>query len=399
MSIPFPRNCSQESPVSQRGEARTADAVFALFSNDCARIVAEPLKDFARLSSGSKPYCAVAPRSLAEAVEIVRVASRERIPLRVRGAGHALNGSSLPAPGELVFETRRLASVRYERPGTVTSGAGVNLWILNDLVRQRGFSLPVINDGYAGPSVGGYLAAGGFGANSCSHGGFWENVAEVVLLTSVGVVRVTRDDAMFPWLFGAMGQLGVVLEVTLDVVSGEDNHDVRYPAGVCETDDAMYSAAANVSAPSAEDQRRLYWFTLFVNRGQLACAQGELSTLQAQHATVFEYCEPYCYLIRHRGRVVAPLVYPVAEDFYAIGRWGFHTDASPKGLQRLTAFDTDFMRLVARRGYRRYVQSELSSGPETYRQYFDPDVLARLEQHKRCTDPSSLFNRDWIFQT
>jgi FAD/FMN-containing dehydrogenase len=374
--------------------------LFALFSKYCARIVAEPLQDFGRLSSGSKPYCAVAPVSLAEAVEIARVAFRERVPLRVRGAGHALNGSSLPTPGELVFETRRLASVRYERPGTVTSGAGVNLWVLNDLVRQRGFSLPVINDGYPGPSVGGYLAAGGFGAGSCVHGGFWENVSEVMLLTSVGVVRVTRDDAIFPWLFGAMGQLGVVLEVTLDVVSGEDNQDVAYPAGVCETDDAMYTAAAHVSGPPAEDRhRRLYWFTLFVNRGQLACAQDELSSLQARHATVFEYCEPYCYLIRHRGRVVAPLVYPVAEDFYATGRWGFHTDPSPTGMQRLMAFDTDFMQLVARRRYRRYVQSELSSGPETYRQYFDQEVLARLEQHKRWADPGSLFNRGWMFPT
>lgn len=384
--------------MSEEREIRTPGEVLALIANHEARVVAEPLQDFGRLASGSSPYCVVAPRSIHEAADIVRIATHQRIPLRVRGAGHALNGSSLPRPGELVLDTRGLAWIRYERPGTVTSGAGLNLWVLNDLVRERGFALPVVNDGYAGPSAGGYLAAGGFGAGSCTYGGFWENVSEVMLLTSAGVERVTRHDAIFPWLFGAMAQLGVVVELTLDLISSEDNHDFPYPAGLFESDFALCSAAARVSGAPAEHQdRRLYWFTLFVNSEQLACAKEELSTLQAKHAAVFEYCEPYCYLIRHRGRAVAPLIYPIAEDFYAVGSWGFHADASAAGLQRLHAFDGDFTRLVARRNYRRYVQSEIASGPETYRHYFDPDILARLEEHKRSTDPSCIFNPDWIF--
>ncbi len=128
-------------------------------------------------------------------------------------------GSSLPRAGGLV-DTSGLTWVReVRRPGTVTCGAGVSA----DAERHRAASR-VDPSGcerrIRGTERGGYLAAGGFGPGSRAHGGFWENVYCVALLTS-GCRPSRRDSPLFPWLFGAMGQLGIVVELTLDLVAVE----------------------------------------------------------------------------------------------------------------------------------------------------------------------------------
>jgi FAD/FMN-containing dehydrogenase len=194
--------------------SRPAEVLAALFAAHQPRVVAEPLSDFACLQTSASPFCEVAPRSVDEAAEVVRIAVHCHVPLRVRGAGHALNGSSLPRAGEVTLRTRNLAWVRYDEEDTVTAGAGMGLWSLRDLLNAKGFTLPVVNDGYEGPTIGGYISGGGFGPGSQRYGGFWENVAEVTLLTPAGVQRVARHDALFPWLvwgrvpWGGVGAVG-----------------------------------------------------------------------------------------------------------------------------------------------------------------------------------------------
>jgi FAD/FMN-containing dehydrogenase len=378
-------------------ESRTAEALRRLFSHCGAHVVGEPVTDFSRLHRSASPFCAVAPCSPVEAEEIARVAARERISIRVRGAGHALNGSSLPRAGELVFDTRNLTSLRYEQPATVTAGAGLPVWVVRALVNRDGWTLPVVNDGYSGPSVGGYVAAGGFGPGSADYGGFWENVLQVRLLTPNGVESVRRHDALFPWLFGAMGQLGIVLEATLDLVPLVPAAAANFNSYSISELEVRHALMSPQGPPTSEGDRRLYWFTLFVSDRDRRAASEELAALQLHHAGTFEYLERYCYFIRHCGKVAVPLVYPHAEDFYALGIWGFHDDASPKGIRQLHAFESDFMRLALDRSYRRYVQSELPSGPDTYARYFTPDILASLRVIKRQLDPRGIFNAGWLF--
>jgi FAD/FMN-containing dehydrogenase len=307
-----------------------------------------------------------------------------------------MNGSSLPQAGEVLVETRGLKWARYERLGTVTCGAGLRLWALAELVHQHGYSLPVMNDGYAGPTAGGYLAAGGFGAGSASHGGFWENVEEIVLVTASGAKRISRQDASFPWMFGAMGQLGLVVELTLTLSPGRLLGP--YPQGYAEPSHQIQTCDARASgAPAEEADRPLYWFTCFVAERDLAEASAALAVLRAQHSDALTFREPYTYVIRHCGRVVAPLVYATAEDFCAVGMWGSLENTSVSALQRLGDLEAAFMSLVLQKGYRRYVQSELVSGSDAYRSYFEPSVFARFAKLKCAVDPACLFNADSVF--
>lgn len=361
-----------------------------------ARIEAA-LGDFSGLRSGAPAYWELAPRNAGTAQRIVQAAFGHGVPLRLRAQGHSLNGASLPRASELLFSTRNLRHVRFEAPGTVTAGAGVVLWILQYLLRRQGFDLPVLNDGYPGPTVGGYLAAGGFGPRSAAHGGFWDNVLGVSLLDGRGEVqRVAADDARFPWLFGAMGQLGIVLEATLAIVPLQANAPPPYPEGRVQVAPQLAPPKVPPEYATQADES-LFWFTLFVPDARLEEAHRALSALERRHTQALRFRERYRYPIALRNWL-PPLLYPKARPITATGAWGWLTDGSPGGRERLLEFDREFMALaLAEPAYRRYVQSELPDGPEVYEQCFGAPTYAALHRLKAELDPRGLLNRGSVF--
>jgi hypothetical protein len=377
-----------------RAQAEWLSSVFAEFRPS---LVDDPLADFSGFRLQGAPCCQVTPRRPDTVARIVRLAHERNIPVRIRAQAHSLNGSSLPVPGELLLSTRNVRHVSFDEPGTVTVGCGVVLWILQDILRRHGFDIPVLNDGYPGPSVGGYIAAGGFGPRSAEYGGFWNNVLEVLLVDGCGRPRqIGSRDPLFPWLFGSMGQLGVFLEARLAIIPLNASGSPRYPAGTKLV--APRLVEPKVPPEYATDgQERLFWFTLFTPDEHLDEAHQDLSTLESRHRGALRFQERYRYPILPRG-TVAPLVYPYARPFTATGAWGWLTDSSPDGIDALHEFDRGFMALAASKPhYRRYVQSELPSGPETYRQCFGEEIYQALQSHKAETDPGSLLDRGSVF--
>ena len=355
-----------------------------------------PVADFSGLRTSAAGFLETAPSTIQELARTVSIAARQSAPLRTRAQGHSLNGSTLPAPDELLLRTRELREVRFAAPGTVSAGAGTVLWTLQGVLRAHGFDLPVLNDGYPGPTVGGYLAAGGFGPNSGVHGGFWHNVLAVRLVDGRGRVReVGAADPLFPWLFGSMGQLGVFAEATLAIVPFEGT--APYPAGKSLRAPALDAPPHLPLAFAPKGDERLFWFTLFVPDEELADARRELAALEARHARALRFAERYTYPVRHRG-LVAPLVYPQPRPFTATGAWGWLGDASRASVERLLEFDRDFMALAhSRPDWRRYIQSELPAGPEVYRQCFGAERYDALRKLKSELDPAALLNRGSVF--
>jgi FAD/FMN-containing dehydrogenase len=370
-----------------------AQSLCAAFAEFRPRLRERPLADFSGLGAGASAFCEVAPRSAEAAAAIVRAAHGRGVPIRIRAQGHSLNGSALPAAAELVLATRNLRQVRFEAPGTVTAGAGVVLWVLQHFLRRRGFDLPVVNDGYPGPSVGGYLAAGGFGPRSAEHGGFWDNVLEIRLIDGRGeLLCMNSDHKTFPWLFGSMGQLGVVVEARLAITGS-----APYPADRVFSVPELAPPKIPPEYAVGEDES-LFWFTLFVPDERLGEAHTDLKGLEQRHRGALRFQERYNYPIRSRG-LMPPLVYPEARPVTATGAWGWLGDKSTAGKERLLEFDRDFMEVAASRPwYRRYVQSELAREPATYARCFGAPTYARFSELKAGLDPSSLLNPGSVFR-
>jgi FAD/FMN-containing dehydrogenase len=381
------------------GDAEAAERLHGLFGQFRPRMVKGPLVDFSRLHRGARTFCEVSPVSALETSEIVRLAGQYGVPVRTRGCGHTLNGSSLPRHGELLVSTRALIHARLQSDGTIYTGAGDVLWHVDSLIRAQGCALPVVNDGYAGPSVGGYVAAGGFGPGSRTAGGFWENVAELTVVDGQGAIhRLSREAPLFPWLFGSMGQLGIIVEARLETVpqtavSAFDDHGRL-------TVDSKPPAAEQL-APSAQESPdeagKLFWFTLFVDESHLDDAHARLDSLELRYSTVFTFLRRYAYFIAHR-HTAAPLIWPQATPFYAVGSWGTPKDGVSTDRSGVLEFDTEFTEMALAHGYRRYVQSEVPCGPHLYERCFGSEVYSRFRELKQHQDPDHLLNRGWVFE-
>lgn len=369
-----------------------------LFAEFRPRLVAPDLTDFSGIHAPDMRCFEVAPRSVEMLVRVIQLAAARDIPLRIRAQGHSLNGSSLPRADELLVSTRNLRQLRFEEPGTVTAGSGIVLWVLQHMLQGHGYDVPVLNDGYPGPTVGGYTAAGGFGPRSAIHGGFWNNVVSLRFIDGRGRLHtVTPADALFPWLFGSMGQLGVIVDARLAIIARDGSNTLPpYPAGT------VLQAPELVNPPippefETTNSERLFWFTLFTPDEHLDEAHQALSVLEKTHEATLRFQERYRYPIRPRG-LIAPLVYPYGYPFTATGAWGWLIDGSTRGIAALTAFDRDFMALAeSTPHYRRYVQSELPCGPDVYRRCFGESVYTALRQHKTDLDPGAILNRGSVF--
>ncbi|WP_437552511.1 FAD-binding oxidoreductase [Sorangium sp. So ce367] len=370
-----------------------------LFSAFAPRVISGPISHYGGLRRSAEAFCEISPASSAELADALGKAHRHGVPVRIRGQGHGLNGASLPGAGELLLRTERLGDVRFEAEGTVTAGGGAVLWDVRDVVERHGFTVPVVNDGHAGPSVAGFVAAGGFGPGSSLHGGFWENVAAVTLVDGTGRLRrVDRDDALFPWLFGAMGQLGVIADATLDLVPLDRANPPPYPTGAGATREHIAASQA-LKGPVPDEHERaeeLVWFTLFTPGKRLAVAQARIAALEAAHAGLLDYRRRYAYPIRQR-RPVPPLVYPRDEPFFAIGSWGALRPPPGDAAGPLRAYAEELTRHAVELGCRRYIQSEATWDVDAYRACFGDETYEALRDLKAQQDPALLLNRGAVF--
>lgn len=378
---------------------RTPKEIRDIFTPFEARLSSCAISDYGGLNMSAATFCEIAPRTGAELAEAVKLACTTGVPVRTRGRGHTMNGSALPSSHELLIRTERLCDVRFEAEGKVRAGSGIALWALRSYVNRFGYDLPTVNDGYNAPSLGGFVAAGGFGPGCERYGGFWENVASLTVVNGRGEIRcIRRDDELFPWFFGGMGQLGIVIDAELDITPLEPGAAPPYPTGAgASTEEIAASPELHAAGPPEEERgKHLFWFTLFVPAERVADAHAQLSAIEAKYQDVLIYRPRYDYSIVHRA-VVATLVYPRAESFVATGAWAILDGLPAEGVRAVRAFEADFAALTARCGYRRYIQTELPAGAEAYRSYFGEEIYESFRLRKTREDPAAIINRGWVF--
>lgn len=271
----------------------------------------------------------------------------------------------------------------------MTVGAGAAVWDLDQMLRTHGFQLLLCNDGGAATAtVGGFAAAGGIGADAWRHGGFWETVDEILLLTGSGeTMRCRPGDDLFPWIFGSMGQLGLIAEVRLRIRRADDDPSAPYPKGL-----------KGEVVPSSSAWEHNVWFTLFVPEDASERAAGQLDDLARRHRGVWQPRGGYRYFVRFHT-FNPPLLYPTQESFCAVGVWGMTAPSvADLDVDGLRALDSDVAALVASEpAYRRYVQSELTFGQFDFAGYFGEAVFPAFRECKLACDPRLLLGRGSVF--
>jgi glycolate oxidase FAD binding subunit len=166
-------------------------------------------------------------RILDEFAERVRAAAASGAPLRIRGGG-SKDFYGEPAQGELL-ETAPLAGVSSYEPTelVVTVRAGTSLTELETLLAERGQCLPFEPPHFGGgATVGGMVAAGLSGPARASVGAVRDYVLGLTMINGRGELltfggQVMKNVAGYDvsrLMVGAMGTLGLIVEVSLKVM-------------------------------------------------------------------------------------------------------------------------------------------------------------------------------------
>jgi glycolate oxidase FAD binding subunit len=164
---------------------------------------------------------------LDELARRVRAAAAGGTPLRIRGGG-SKDFYGEPPQGELL-DTAPLAGVTSYEPTelVVTVRAGTRLADLEALLAERGQCLPFEPPHFGGaPTVGGMVAAGLAGPARASVGAVRDFVLGLTMVNGRGEVltfggQVMKNVAGYDvsrLMVGAMGSLGLVVEVSLKVL-------------------------------------------------------------------------------------------------------------------------------------------------------------------------------------
>jgi len=381
-------------------------SVLDFFSHFALKTVEQPLYDYGGLHCSVAPYPVFYPQNIEQLQEMVRICGENKICIRLRASGHTFNGCSLPRSNELLVRPDFLDSFAFNAPGTVDVGAGSVVWDIRDLVNDYGFDLPVCNGGWAGPTLGGYISAGGFGQgkSSATHGGLWENIDGIVLVNgSAKICEILNSDSRFPWLFGSYGQLGLIAQARLKLIPLKRNPTPDYPLGRKgkvarrqKTDPKEHDSRPD------EEIRRLFWFSLLVSPEKEGRGWADLAKFARQFPNEIKpeggWMGPLIggqpigcfYSILHKN-FHPPLIYPRQETFYVMALLA-RLPTGETNRQRTLEIEHYFIELARNSGHRLYLQAENIGRTIHLPDYYGPQTFEKFLELKAEFDPKDLFN-------
>lgn len=343
------------------------------------------LNDYSFINSWSGENFSAHPKTPEEAAKAIKDISDSGKKIRIRGRGHSMSGISIPDEhsNEILLLTYDLDYYEVLENGYVKLGAGISMYAAQNFLKELGLDLRVINDGNMhGPSVGGYLSAGGFGVTSETFGGFWETVQSLTMIDGLGNIHtITRNMPEFKWFFGSMGQLGLIVDVTIQV-DGSANKPQKGHIPY-----TLYAESPMLTHPSGG----IFWFTAFAPPSKEENLKSKYEAIKEKHPKTLDYLPDYHYTITFK-EFNPPMLYPKNETFKAIGIWGTPKDVNNIDTQAIRALEKDFHTLITSDPeLYRYIQTEYLSEKNELSDYYPNEIKQDFFTVKNKYDPKDIF--------
>lgn len=206
---------------------------------------------------GGTAHCApsrlVVPQSVDELAAAVRAAAERGETVKPVGAGHSFSEIAV-APGIQIgmsgFQGVRAVDADRKR---ITLGAGTHLHQIPAMLEPLGLAMTNLGD-IDRQTVSGATSTGTHGTGG-AFGGISTQIRGVTLVDGTGQVRtVGEDDPDLKAAALGLGALGVLTDVTLQLVDAFAIEAVEAPADADETIDGFLDRVASV------DHYEFYWF-------------------------------------------------------------------------------------------------------------------------------------------
>jgi glycolate oxidase len=261
---------------------RALDALKPIFGN---RVSQSPMHRMAysrdwspRLRTAQDlPDLIVVPHTTDEVVQLVQVALKCGLPVVPFAGGTGMGGGVAAWKGGIMVETKGLNQIMEIdlQNFTVTVGAGITLWTLNEHLARHGLWLPHQPESKRACTVGASIGCDNDSTFGIRYGKILEDLTNLVLVTGRGeAVRLGRRKAAFTstgyklmeLVVGSEGTLGVVTEATLRIVPLPKTRQVRgyLLRSLNEGAKALERLlAAGIAIDSAHmnDRERLHFYT------------------------------------------------------------------------------------------------------------------------------------------
>ncbi|MCX7705348.1 MAG: FAD-binding oxidoreductase [bacterium] len=174
-----------------------------------------------------KPEAVVKPVSADEISEIVKIASKERIPIVVRGGATGLCGGCVPSYGGIVISTERLNKILEidETNLMATLQAGVTLKDFYSALRMRKLFFPP-HPGEESATIGGVIGTNAGGARAVKYGTIRNFLRGIEVVLADGKIirpggKIIKDSTGYSLLHlfaGSEGTLGIITAATFSIM-------------------------------------------------------------------------------------------------------------------------------------------------------------------------------------
>jgi FAD/FMN-containing dehydrogenase len=166
-----------------------------------------------------RPTAVLYPASVEDVREGILWARQAGLTVAARGRGHSTGGQA-QAEGGLVIDMAGLSDVHRIGPDRFDVDAGCTWGAVLEATLPQQLMPPVLPD-YLGLTVGGTIALGGLGYQTCRYGTIADSVERLVIVTGTGdIVECSRtaNADLFAAARGGLGQFGVVVQAGLRVM-------------------------------------------------------------------------------------------------------------------------------------------------------------------------------------
>ncbi len=223
------------------------------------------------------PDIVVVPRDTQEAVQIVQVALKYRLPVVPFAGGTGMGGGAVAWKGGIMIETKGMNRVLEldERNMSVTVQAGITIWELNEHLAPHGLWLPHQPESKRACTIGASIGCDNDSTFGVRYGKILDCLTNAVVVTGRGeALRLGHRKASFSstgynlmhLLVAAEGTLGVVTEAILRVVTLPRAREVRgwvFPTLIDGGQALERTLASGLSVESAHlnCRQRLHFYT------------------------------------------------------------------------------------------------------------------------------------------
>lgn len=174
------------------------------------------------------PLAIVWATSTAEIADIVHLCLEEKTPITTRGAGSALEGSTIPSANGIVLDVSRMTQVINFWPDDlqVRVQPGIIYDHLNEYLKREGLFFPPSPGGSGDvATIGGMISTNASGIYSVKYGGTREYVLELEVITGSGetlkignrAVKRSSGYNLVDLIAGSEGTLAIITAATIKV--------------------------------------------------------------------------------------------------------------------------------------------------------------------------------------